>query len=212
MPWIRAHLTYANVVATLALVLAMSGGALAATHYLINSTKQINPKVLRQLRGHTGRAGLQGPPGVGSQGVEGPPGQRGTRGEPGPQGLSALASLPAGQSESGTFGVRSDRAHIKDTIADTIAYPVPLGESAASTHIVFTQAKVAAEHCSGPGSADKGYLCIYETADHGVGPAHVFGFEASEEADVTGRHGFTLQWEATEEGAYAFGTYTVTAG
>jgi hypothetical protein len=43
------HLTYANVTATLALVLAMSGGALAAKHYLVNSTKQIDPKVLKSL-------------------------------------------------------------------------------------------------------------------------------------------------------------------
>ena len=42
----RRHLSYANVATTLALGLAMSGGALAAGHYLINSSKQINPKVL----------------------------------------------------------------------------------------------------------------------------------------------------------------------
>jgi hypothetical protein len=208
--WIRRHISYANVVATFALVLAMSGGALAATHYLINSTKQINPKVLKQLRGHTGHTGLPGPPGVGSQGIQGSPGQRGARGEAGPPGFSALSSLPSGQSESGTFGVRADRSQAKDKIADTVSYPVPLGESAAKTHIVFTKANVEAGHCSGPGHADKGYLCIYETATHGVGAAHVFGFEASEEEDVTGRHGFTLQWEATEAGAFAFGTYTVT--
>lgn len=45
----RHRLSYANVAATLALVFSMSGGALAATHYLINSTKQINPKVLKKL-------------------------------------------------------------------------------------------------------------------------------------------------------------------
>lgn len=45
----RRHLTYANVTATLALVLAMSGGAFAAKHYLVNSTKQIDPKVLNSL-------------------------------------------------------------------------------------------------------------------------------------------------------------------
>jgi hypothetical protein len=45
----RRHLTYANVAATLALVFSMSGGALAAKHYLIDSTKQINPKVLKSL-------------------------------------------------------------------------------------------------------------------------------------------------------------------
>ena len=46
---LRRNLSYANVTATLALLFAMSGGALAAKHYLINSTKQLNPRVLRSL-------------------------------------------------------------------------------------------------------------------------------------------------------------------
>lgn len=46
----RRHLSYANVVATVALVFAMSGGALAAAHYLITSTSQIKPSVLRTLK------------------------------------------------------------------------------------------------------------------------------------------------------------------
>jgi hypothetical protein len=46
---IRRNLSYANVTATLALVFAMSGGALAAKHYLLSSTKQISPKVLNSL-------------------------------------------------------------------------------------------------------------------------------------------------------------------
>ncbi len=46
----RKHLSYANVVATFALLFAMSGGALAAKHYLLNSVHQINPRVMRELR------------------------------------------------------------------------------------------------------------------------------------------------------------------
>ena len=38
---IRKHLSYANVVATFALVFAMGGSAIATKHYLITSTKQI---------------------------------------------------------------------------------------------------------------------------------------------------------------------------
>ena len=45
----RKYLTYANVTATLALIFAMSGGALAAKHYLVSSTSQISPKVLKSL-------------------------------------------------------------------------------------------------------------------------------------------------------------------
>ena len=56
----RRRLSYANVTATLALVFAMSGGAMAANHYLITSTKQINPKVLKKLTGKTGKTGANG--------------------------------------------------------------------------------------------------------------------------------------------------------
>jgi hypothetical protein len=83
----RRHLNYANVVATLALVFAMSGGALAAKHYLINSTKQINPKVLKKLKGSTGKTGNTGATGpagaTGAAGKEGPQGKEGAQGAPG---------------------------------------------------------------------------------------------------------------------------------
>lgn len=106
---IRRHLSYANVVATLALLFAMSGGALAASHYLINSTKQISPKVLSTLKG-TGKAGSQGPPGpaglqgtAGAQGQPGAPGQPGGPGEPGPPGPNGVVS--AITSKTGTLKV-----------------------------------------------------------------------------------------------------------
>jgi hypothetical protein len=48
---LRARITYANVAATLALVLSMSGGALAAQRYLITSTSQVSPAVLAKIAG-----------------------------------------------------------------------------------------------------------------------------------------------------------------
>jgi hypothetical protein len=68
----RRHLTYANVAATLALVFAMSGGALAANHYLITSTKQIKPSVLKKLKGAKGTKGATGS--RGPAGAAGPTG------------------------------------------------------------------------------------------------------------------------------------------
>ena len=79
----RNRLTYANVAATLALVFSMSGGALAATHYLISSTKQISPKVLKKLRGSTGATGA-----TGATGKEGPQGKEGTAGKEGKEGTA----------------------------------------------------------------------------------------------------------------------------
>src|SRR2546428_10422653 len=80
----RKHLSYANVAATLALIMAMSGGALAASHYLITSTKQISPKGLRKLKGRRGRTGATGRPGI--TGTQGPLGLRGSKGARGPEG------------------------------------------------------------------------------------------------------------------------------
>ena len=55
---------YAEVTATVALVLAMGGGAFAAGHYLITSTKQISPSVLKQLQGKAGAGGAPGAAGA----------------------------------------------------------------------------------------------------------------------------------------------------
>jgi hypothetical protein len=83
----RGPSSYANVTATLALLFAMSGGALAANHYLISSTKQINPSVLKKLKGSTGATGLTGAAGrEGPAGKEGPTGKEGPLGKEGPAG------------------------------------------------------------------------------------------------------------------------------
>ncbi len=89
---IRKRMSYANVTATLALFFAMSGGALAASHYLLTSTKQISPKVLKSLQGRVGASGApgaQGPAGaVGAQGPAGPAGAKGETGSPGAPGVN----------------------------------------------------------------------------------------------------------------------------
>jgi hypothetical protein len=85
---LKPRLTYANVAATIALVLSMSGGALAASHYIITSTKQVSPTVLKALKGKEGARGAAGA--TGSQGSAGPQGSEGKPGAPGEAG-SALA-------------------------------------------------------------------------------------------------------------------------
>jgi Collagen triple helix repeat (20 copies) len=84
---IRKRLTYGNVAMTLALVFAMTGGAYAAKHYLITSTKQISPKVLRALKGAKGAPGANGAPGAtGAAGPQGPAGANGKDGANGANG------------------------------------------------------------------------------------------------------------------------------
>jgi hypothetical protein len=120
MRFVRRHMSYANVAATLALLLAMGGGALAATHYLITSTAQISPRVLSQLRGHqgapgkpgkTGRTGRTGKPGktgrTGRQGAPGPAG--GPRGRTGPEGPAGAQGLPGTEGREGKEGKKGPR-------------------------------------------------------------------------------------------------------
>jgi hypothetical protein len=106
----RGHLTYANVAATLALVFSMSGGALAATHYLISSTKQISPKVLKQLKGNAGPAGAAGKIGApGEKGPSGPPGEKGPAGANGGNGSNGVGVTEAGaasKSECESGGIK----------------------------------------------------------------------------------------------------------
>jgi len=96
MSSLRRHLSYANITATLALVFAMSGGALAATHYLITSTKQISPKVTKELKGATGAKGATGPGGpAGPTGPAGPAGPQGSAGAAGAAGTAGTAGTAA---------------------------------------------------------------------------------------------------------------------
>lgn len=104
----RRRLSYANVTATLALVFAMSGGAMAANHYLINSTKQINPKVLKKLTGKAGAAGAAGATGsagaIGKEGPQGKEGSKGEKGEPGKEGSPGKNGEPGKEGKEGKEG------------------------------------------------------------------------------------------------------------
>jgi Collagen triple helix repeat (20 copies) len=117
---VRKRLNYANVTATLALFFALSGGAIAAKRYLISSTKQISPKVMKALKGNrgpagsggssgaagaTGLTGKEGPQGrEGAQGKEGAPGREGAPGKEGPAGKDgAVAGFSATHGEPVDF-------------------------------------------------------------------------------------------------------------
>ena len=123
---LRNHISYANVVATLALFLALSGGAAyAAKHYLITSPKQIKPSVLASLKGKAGKAGPQGAAGpagaVGPQGPAGNPGANGTNGTDGINGTAGESvkskSLSPGNKECPDGGSEFEVGSAKATFA-----------------------------------------------------------------------------------------------
>jgi hypothetical protein len=130
----RLHFSPAMVIAGLALVFAMSGGAYAAKKYLITSTKQISPKVLKQLQG---KAGLAGAPGVaGAQGVQGPAGPAGPAGAGGAKGETG----PAGaRGEKGVTGAAGAKGATGASGATGYTETLPSGKTETGTWSIYTQ-------------------------------------------------------------------------
>ena len=172
----------------------MSGGAYAASHYLITSTKQISPKVLKSLTGKAGPAGPAGPAGAagagtagaagpqgpagtnGSNGVkgetgkEGPEGKQGEKGDPGESGFTE--TLPAGNTETGTWTIQAGKeGNVEASISFAIPLGKPLGEGTATEGVHYVETKGNGTTC--PGSAEKptalpGNLCVYQTVGTAV--------------------------------------------
>jgi hypothetical protein len=200
-------------VALLALFVALGGSAFAAGHYLISSTRQISPKVLRKLKGNRGPRGLTGPQGVqGAQGVRGPQGPIGPQGPPAPG--SSQTPLPSGQSESGTFGAGGGYDAGGEEgfgwIGTGITYAQPLAQPISEEHIVEVRSPEAAKApCPGVGQAEAGYLCLYTYLVSDVQPVH--GYSNTVEFSSPSP-GVVLFWPVPKAGRpFAGGEYTVTA-
>jgi hypothetical protein len=151
---IRRRLNATGVLAVLALVFAMSGGAYAASRYVITSTKQIKPSVLKSLQGRAGAAGAagiagaagpagpQGPAGskgetgsVGPQGKEGPPGKNGENGKTG-----FTKTLPKGETEMGAWsfgGGGVSGGGSEGYLPVSISFDIPLAGPLAASHVHY---------------------------------------------------------------------------
>jgi hypothetical protein len=103
--FIRRHLSYANVVATLALLFAMGGSAIAARHYVLTSISQIKPSVVKKLKGNVGSTGKTGP--TGKEGLTGKEGKEGKEGKLGEKGAAGSAVGYADIAASGVFQVNT---------------------------------------------------------------------------------------------------------
>ncbi len=227
----RRHLSYANVVATLALVFAMSGGALAANHYLINSTKQISPKVLKKLKGSAGRAGANGAngapgtsgpagapgpagkEGVGKEGASGKEGKEGKEGKAGAEG-PLLNTLPSGKTLKGAFGGSSNiPSGASGAIEASISYPFPLAGSPRAE--VIQEGGSPTAHCPGSStapSASPGYLCVYVSEGSGVAANEVrtYGDDGGQDYRFGGVAYASPTCTAPCHGEF-YGTWAVTA-
>ncbi|MHB8240436.1 MAG: hypothetical protein ACYDHN_00440 [Solirubrobacteraceae bacterium] len=200
----RRHLSYANVTATLALVLAMSGGAMAANHYLINSTKQINPKVLKKLKGHTGAKGPAGAPGApgpqGSIGPQGPKGENGSNFTPG-------TTLKSGETITGSWAVGGGT---NDWLATTVQFRIPLATPPSETKYLKESSEYNSE-CPGPGKAAKGLLCVYDTELSSASFDVIYNNDEGASNSGGGRTDFILFFKGSGTEAYAAGEWALTA-
>ncbi|HEX9482469.1 MAG TPA: hypothetical protein VF927_10240 [Solirubrobacteraceae bacterium] len=105
----------------------MSGGALAANHYLINSTKQINPKVLKKLKGKTGTTGAAGK--TGATGAQGTAGTTGKEGPQGKEGAPGTARAYAAVSSAGVLNTARSKNVLSATLSSTGIYCLKLPDS-----------------------------------------------------------------------------------
>jgi hypothetical protein len=236
----RLHLTPSTLIATVALVFAMTGGAYAANRYLITSTKQISPKVLKSLKGANGKPGATGPAGpAGSTGVNGttgakgetgpagpagPTGPTGPAGVPGPQGepgqTGFTTTLPAKKTETGTWSLTYGKvqgSNIAYGIA-AISFTIPLAIPLNTSNIKFLQ---DSEYDNGGGRVS-GCPSAGEEIEEGKTPQAEPGYlcvytTAGEPvppyAATVNLGGVVLvsDGEEKEEGQSAYGVWAVTA-
>lgn len=126
------RLNYANVAATLALLFAMSGGALAAKHYLITSTSQIEPKVLKKLRGRQGLTGKAGP--IGLPGTPGAAGKDGASGKDGPPGSArAYAAVTAAGTRDLARSFNIEGTHLTSSAGRYCVALAPAAQTSSAT-------------------------------------------------------------------------------
>ena len=99
----------ATAISLVALFFSLGGAGLAASRYIITSSSQIKPSVLKSLRGAKGAPGTPGAPGAtgpagvnGTAGANGINGTNGSNGAPGAAGLAGTASVYAVVNQSGS--------------------------------------------------------------------------------------------------------------
>lgn len=218
----RLRVSPTTVIATLALVFAMTGGAYAAKKYLITSTKQISPSVLKSLKGASGKVGPAGATGAagpagtvggagpagtagtagtdgkeGSAGKEGPPGKNGKDGSP----WTAGGTLPKGSTETGTWTTGLVPAGAGLTaLRASISIPIPLAAPIAASNVHVFEGTTVPTGCSGTVvestvtelKATSGNFCVWVREGAVKATQLVTVDPEGEEAEGVGTHGTLL--------------------
>lgn len=200
---LRNRLGVPGVLAIVAVVFAMAGGAYAANKVIITSINQIKPSVRNQLKGAVGPAGPQGSPGAkGDAGSAGASGKNGTStttaafvGSKGacehggvevnsasPAALVCngetgfTETLPSEETETGVWAARL--VGEENTTAEVyLSFNIPLSDGIAASDIeLLKNGDPSTANCPGTKSnpeAAPGKFCVYTSEELG-GFTHLF--------------------------------------
>jgi hypothetical protein len=205
------------LVALLALVMATTGSA-AALSSLITSkqikdgtiqTKDISKKAQKTLKGKTGAAGPQGA--LGPKGDAGAAGPQGAKGDTGAKGadFTALTTLQSGQTLTGNYAAWGVGGGYT---SDTIQFRIPLAAPIAAANTIFVpNAGVPPAHCTGPGHADPGYLCVYEQSGSAAAEQGIYHSEGSPTYGAGPDGAYIYFSTSGTGGAFSYGEWDVTA-
>jgi hypothetical protein len=218
------RLSSAHVIAVIALVLALGGGAYAAARigakdiergavrsYHIKDGTIARRDLDRALRLSLGRRGPAGP--RGSAGPQGPRGATGPRGFTGPRGATGPAgafpdALPSGHTIRGTYLVGSDGE-------TAVSFVVTLASAPATT--IVPAGSAATPECPGSAAAPTataGHLCVYEAQRSPAVAALTVFDPADPQRASASRVGFGLRAapNGTAGALRSSGTWAVTGG
>ena len=191
MKRVLGNLTYANVMATVAVFIALGGASYAAIKLPKNSVgaKQLKSGAVTPAKlAQASKATLTGPAGApGPQGPAGPPGAD----------LTGTKPLAPGETQTGSFSAVAGEngGTVGRFMALSVSFPRPLASPLDTKHVIFLKASQrSAAHCPGVGQAEPGFFCAYAGFEDNA--TLIFGFEDPE----TGSGG------ASRFGAVAFAT------
>lgn len=206
------------IVACVALVAALAGGAYAASSLNGKQKKEVKAIAKQEAKkfATSGPAGLPGPAGpagaIGKDGQNGSNGAQGTQGIQGPQGIqgepwTAGGTLPAGETLTGTFTTPQVPTGIAGTFV-SISFPIPLAVGDIPTVNLINAGGSAeiGEAANCPGSvgepeADPGNVCLYAEKTENV---------LTTEEQMSTEAGAVLAF-ILNAGGVSFGSWAVTA-
>jgi hypothetical protein len=178
------------IIAIVALVAALGGGAYAASGALSGKQKKEVEKIAKKYAGKPGPAGATGPAGTagatgpaGTAGATGPAGTAGAAGNDGAAGKEGKAGeegspwtvggvLPSGETETGIWGTGEGEAAGSHFFPMSFTLPL-LEPLAGAKTVVVKSSEGTAPGCpglsqSGVPTAEPGMLCVYVGPEEGV--------------------------------------------